>query len=137
MAQFNMNGLDAVTRQLESMAADVDEMAKAMVDAAAPPLKDALTSCIIEAADRGYATGELAESVKANDSKINQYGCFAAVSVSGTDSSGVRNGEKLAYLEYGTSRQQARPVMRKAINMSEGECVAKMQQIFNERSGAG
>lgn len=48
---------------------------------------------------------------------------------------GIRNNEKLAYLEYGTSKQEARPVIGKAVHHSENECLQIMQEKFNEVVG--
>lgn len=125
-----MDGVEALTKQLENLA-DLSELAPKMIDAAKPTVAESLKKNINIAADRGYATGELAESVTATKARLNNYGYFASVLVSGTDAKGVRNGEKLAYLEYGTSTQTAHPVMRKAVNESEEGAIQKMQDVFN------
>lgn len=134
MAQFSMNGIEDLMKELEDLA-DIEETAKKMVDEATPVLEETVRSEIKSAANRGYATGELANSVKKTKAKTNQYGVYAAVLVSGTDHKGVRNAEKLAYLEYGTSTQQAHPVMAKAVNKAEQECLSKMQQVFEREVG--
>jgi len=76
--------------------------------------------------------GELAESIEATDAKMNEYGCFAAVRPTGIDEKGVRNGEKMAYMEYGTSKQYPKPVLRKAIKKSEKACLEAMQKKYDE-----
>ena len=49
----------------------------------------------------------------------------------GTGRKGVRNMEKLAYMEYGTSHQRATPVIGPAIAASEGGVLEAMQEVFN------
>lgn len=130
MANFHLEGIDGLVQQLENLA-DLSELAPKMIDAAKPTVAESLKKNIRIAADRGYATGELAESVTATKTRLNNYGYFASVLVSGTDTKGVRNGEKLAYLEYGTSTQTAHPVMQKTVNESEQGAIQKMQDVFN------
>lgn len=139
MAKFEMNGLDMLIEELER-SADLSEVAPKMIDAATPILVKNLKKNIQSAASRGYATGALAESVHATKARMNQYGYFSAVGPTGTDKSGVRNGEKLAYLEYGTSRngkqhQPPRPVMARTMNESEEAVVERMQEVFNAEVG--
>ena len=55
-----------------------------------------------------------------------------AVRPVGTDSKGVRNAEKMGYKEYGTSKQPAKPVLKKAVKKSEKECLEIMQKAFEE-----
>ena len=53
-----------------------------------------LKSEIEKAANKGYATGALKNSIKATKATVNKQGCFAAVRPTGVDEKGVRNGEK-------------------------------------------
>ncbi len=53
----------------------------------------------------------------------------------GTGRKGVRNMEKLAYMEYGTSHQCATPVIGPAIAASEGDVIKAMQEIFDSEVG--
>ena len=134
MANFSVTGMDALMKQLEQLG-DAEELAKKMVDAAVPELEESVKSGIKEAANRGYATGELANSVKGTKAKTNNYGVMSAVRVTGTDKRGMRNGEKMAYLEYGTSRQTAHPVLQKAVNKVEKSCLQTMQEVMNREIG--
>lgn len=134
MANFEMDGLDEFMQELDGLT-DLDSVATKMIDAAAPIVADNLKGNIQAAANRGYATGELADSVKPTKAKRNNYGHFAAVGVTGTDSKGIRNGEKMAYLEYGTSKQEAHPVMAKTINESEEKVIVRMQEVFDRETG--
>lgn len=135
MARFEMSGMDDLMKQMEQLA-DLEEVAPKMIDAATPTIKENLSKNIRTAANRGYATGELAESIQATKAKQNAYGYFAAVRPTGADKKGTRNGEKLAYLEYGVSgKQEPHPVMAKTINESEEVAISKMQEVFNRENG--
>lgn len=129
-----MSGLDDFMDQLEKLE-DTEEIAKKCVNAAVPALEESVKNGITEAADRGYATGDLANSVKGTKAKSNDYGVFSAILCTGTDEKGVRNGEKMAYLEYGTTKQDAHPVMQKAVNNVESQCLETMQNTFNAEVG--
>lgn len=128
-----LKNLDDFIDGLGILSDDINEIAKGAIDQASPTLAQALSSEISAQANRGYATGELAGSVRPTKAKINNYGVFCAVIVSGTDDRGMRNGEKLAYLEYGTSKQAAHPVMQSAISKSEGRCTDIIQKHFEEK----
>ena len=43
----------------------------------------------------------------------------------------VRNMEKMIYLEYGTSKQRATPVLSRATRRAEKDVISKMQEVFN------
>lgn len=131
---FEVKGMEEVMKQLED-AADLDRLAPKMIQAAAPNVAENLKKNIHAAANRGYATGELAKAVHTTKVKKNDYGYFAAVGATGKDEKGVRNGEKLAYLEYGTAKQNPHPVMAKTVNESEATSLAKMQEVFNQEIG--
>lgn len=136
MGKLSIDGIDALMRQLNQLQGDIDEIAKEAIDAATPILRESLSSAINQATGEN-ATGELTGSIRATKAKTNAYGCFSAVGPTGTDKKGVRNAEKLAYLEYGTSRgQKKRPVMKKAVKSAESGCIEKMRSIIDERIGA-
>lgn len=136
MGHFEMNGIDDIMRQLEGIANATDETAMKMIDTAAPILEKNLRKNVEAAANRGYATGQLAAAVTAGKAKMNEFGCYSIVTAEGKDKKGVRNMEKLAYLEYGTpGGQLAHPVMKKSINESENDCLRVMQQVFERETG--
>lgn len=117
--------------------AKANDIAKKAVDRAAPVLEGSLKGKIAGAASRGYATGELAGSISSTKAKVNDRGVFAAVRPTGHDWKGVRNAEKMAYLEYGTSRGQApHPVRDAAAAAAEGECISLMEQVVYEEMEA-
>lgn len=128
---FQTMGFDDLEKELDKVA-DADMIACKAIDAAAPTLEKTLENEIKSVTTQEYSTGDLAKSIKATKAKVNRYGCFAAVKPTGTDSKGVRNGEKMAYMEYGTSKQEPKPVLRKVINKSEKECLDIMQRKYDE-----
>lgn len=128
---FQTMGFDDLEKELDK-AADADMIACKAIDAATPTLEKTLKNEIKSVTTQEYSTGDLAKSIKATKAKVNGYGCFAAVKPTGTDSKGVRNGEKMAYMEYGTSKQEPKPVLRKAISKSEKECLDLMQRKYDE-----
>lgn len=130
MKMFGFEDLESQIEGLVNAAEGIDEV----IQSAVPPLESSMKECIRESANRGYATGELEKSIKGTKTKQNVYGHFAAVGPTGTDSKGVRNGEKMAYMEYGTSTQEARPVVKRAVSRAEKNCVENMQEKFNEVS---
>lgn len=135
MARLELNGLkefDNFTKGLSDLALDIDEIAKDCIDAATPTLVESMQNNINAAVKRGYSTGELARSITPTKAKTNAYGNFAAVRPVGTDEKGTRNGEKLAYLEYGPSKQDAHPVIAKAIAQAEPQVEEIIQKRFNE-----
>ena len=114
-----------------------NEIAKKAVDQASPILEERLRSQVSAAANRGYATGALAGSISATSARVNDRGVFSAVRPTGHDSKGVRNAEKLAYLEYGTSRGMApHPVRDAAASSAESACIAAMEQVVYHELGA-
>lgn len=128
---FQTMGFDDLEKELDKVA-DADMIACKAIDAATPTLEKTLKNEIKSVTTQEYSTGDLAKSIKATKAKVNRYGCFAAVKPTGTDSKGVRNGEKMAYMEYGTSKQEPKPVLRKVINKSEKECLDIMQRKYDE-----
>lgn len=130
MAQFSMDGVDDLIRQLDRLG-DLDRIAPKMIEESLPILEDSLKEVVAEEVTHGYATGDMVQSIKKTKSLRNQYGYFGAVHPTGKDRKGVRNMEKLAYLHYGTSRQSARPVMEKAVFKVEEKVLTKMQEVYN------
>lgn len=111
---------------------DVDRVAPIMIDEAMPILE----TNVKRELSLHKRTGDMIGSVKktkAGPSKKGGY--FAVVRPTGTDRNGVRNMEKLAHAEYGTSKQPATPILTKAINDSTPAVLEKMQEVFNREMG--
>lgn len=108
---------------------DVDRLAPKMIDGAIPILESAVRKEV----GRHRRTGDMVGSIKKTKAgKVRGGGYFATVRPTGKDRKGVRNMEKLAYAEYGTSKQGSTPMLTKAIKDSEEEVLDKMQEIFEE-----
>lgn len=131
MAKCEIQGFEELIDGLEGLN-NVDEIADEILFEGGNILKDNMKSSISSAADRGYATGELASSIIPTAPQKNGLGRFVAVRPVGNDSKGVSNGAKLQFLEHGTSRQQPRPAIAKVANQSEGKIAEKAQEIFNK-----
>lgn len=131
---FETLGFEDLEKELEQLG-NIDDIAPAMLEVAAPILKEELQNQVQQAADKGYANGDLAGSIKANKPGENHLGHYVSVTAKGKDRKGIRNNEKLAYLNYGTSKQSARPVISKAMKNSEKDCLNAMQDKFDEVTG--
>ena len=139
MARAKITGFDNLS-QFFAKLEHPEKIAIKAVDKASPVLEKSLRSEIEKAANRidargkPYSTGELAASIERTKARENDLGVFAVVKPEGTDSKGLRNVEKLAYLEYGVASkgQVAHPVRQKANNAAEEECVKIMQEVVYE-----
>lgn len=128
---FKAMGFDDFAKELDSIG-KVDEYAPELLKTAAPILEEELRRQVKKEANREYATGDLERAIKANKPGVNQYGHYVSVTAKGKDKKGTRNNEKLAYLNYGTVKQEARPVIPKALKNAEDGCMDAMQKKFNE-----
>ncbi|MEI3490865.1 MAG: HK97-gp10 family putative phage morphogenesis protein [Blautia sp.] len=127
---LKMTGFDLLEDELKKYD-DPDDIAAKVVDTASPILVETVKE-MIKATTSSDSSGDLADSIQATGAKINGYGCFAAVRPTGRDRKGVRNGEKMAYREYGTSKQPAKPILKKAVRKSEKKCLEIMQKTFED-----
>jgi hypothetical protein len=130
MGKFDFQFDADLTRQLERLA-NFDEIAPKVIDGAIPVLETKVKA----EASKHRLTGDMLNSIKATKASKNEYGWFATVRPTGKDRNGVRNMEKLAHAEYGTSKQVATPILTKAINDAQQEVTEKMQEIFNQEVG--
>lgn len=128
---FRSFGLEDFSRELEELG-QVDLYAEELLSAAAPKLENELKHQVSMAANKGYSTGQLEESLKAGKPGKNKKGHYVAVTAKGKDKKGIRNNEKLAYLNYGTSKQEAVPVLARTVRKAEKACVEAMQQKLEE-----
>lgn len=125
MGKFDFEIPADFIKQLGKLA-DVDRIAPQMIDEAMPILEGNLKKEL----SKHRRTGDMINSVKKTKAGKNKYGYFAVVRPTGKDSKGVRNMEKLAHAEYGTSKQSATPILTKAIKDSEPSVLAKMKEVF-------
>lgn len=130
--------LDAFINGAKGLIEDIGNIADEMLNESAPTVVDAWKKNIRKAADRvddhgrPYSTGALESSIEATEAKTNAYGHFVAARPTGKDARGTRNGEKMAYLEYGTSKQVARPTMAKTVAETEKKVTETMRRTFEQ-----
>lgn len=131
MGKFDFEIPADFIKQLGKLA-DVERIAPQMIDEAIPILLEKVKA---ETAPH-KKTGDMYKSIKATKAKKTKSGgYFASVHPTGVDSKGVRNMEKMAYLEYGTKKQSATPVLTKALKDSENAVMKKMQEVFEREVG--
>ncbi|HCT91095.1 MAG TPA: hypothetical protein DF613_06920 [Lachnospiraceae bacterium] len=140
MARAKLTGFEDLERFLGKLE-EPRKMAVKAVDAAAPLAEKRLKAEITKAANRKdargkpYSTGELAASVGRTKTGENELGIYSVVLPMGTDKRGLRNVEKLAYLEYGVkSKGQApHPVRQRTVNAVEAKCQRVMEEtVYRE-----
>lgn len=124
MATLKDYGFDDILKKFDKIAYNTSDMAIMAVDEAAPVVEKSFKNHIDSAANRGYATGALKNSVVTQKAKENQYGVFSVVKVTGMAASGIPRTDQLRYLEFGTKRQQPHPVRAPTI----AECAIKVQE---------
>lgn len=129
MANFSVEGLDDLMKDLGSL--DIDRIAPVMLEEAAPILERNVKN----RASVHKETGEMQKSIKSTKSKRTGDGYSIAVRPTGKDKKGVRNMEKACYLEFGTSKQGATPVISLAVRESEDLVAGKMQEVFDREVG--
>jgi HK97 gp10 family phage protein len=110
---------------------DVDRVAPQMIDEAIPILE----ASVKREAAKHVNTGDMLASIKRTKAGKNKRGYYAAVRPTGKDRNGMDNMTKMAYLEYGTSKQAATPTLTKALKDSEQAVLDKMQEVFNREVG--
>ncbi len=137
MAKASLTGFEELESYLDKLAKP-EKMAIKAVDAAAPILKKSLQAEIRGTANRTdangkpYSKGELEASIGIRPAEKNDRGVFSVVRPYGEDSKGMRNAEKLAYLEHGVKvhGQAPHPVRQKAINTAEAGCEKTMRDVI-------
>lgn len=130
MANFEIEGIDDLMKDLDML--DAERIAPMMLEEAAPILKDS----VVKGASRHRDTGAMVNSIKQTKASRNQRGYYIAVRPTGKDEKGVRNMEKMAYLEYGVGgRQPATPVLTPAVHAAEADVLEKMQEVFDREIG--
>ena len=126
MGKFDFEIPADFVKQLGKLA-DVDRVAPQMIDEAMPILEKNLKGELV----KHKRTSDMLDSVKKTKAgKTKRGGYYAVVRPTGKDSKGVRNMEKLAWLEYGTKKQSPTPILTKAIKDSERLVLKKMQEVF-------
>ena len=125
MAKFDIYGIDDLMKGLSQI--DVDRIAPKMLEESVPILEKSVRAESAKHRD----TGAMEESIKATGANVNARGHYICVRPTGRDEKGVRNMEKMVYMEYGTSKQGATPVLSPAVRKAEDKVADKMQEVFN------
>ncbi len=128
MARFDIEGIDDLMNELNYL--DVERIAPMMLEEAEPILKKE----VVKQVEKHKDTGDLVKYIKTTGAERTKNGYYLAVRPTGKDRKGVRNMEKLAYLEYGTGREAARPVLTKAVHAAEDEVIKKMQEVYDRET---
>lgn len=126
MADFNVLGLDELMEALDKLAGEADTFGVKAIDATTPIIKEEL----VKECEKHKKSGDMADSIKATKAKVTEKGIYAIVRPTGTDKKGVRNMEKLAYLEYGTIKQAEKPVCRPVIERIEEKAAESVKKEF-------
>lgn len=126
MAKIRDHGFEDLIKDLTLL--NVDKMTDEMLQAAEPIM---IRNLKRRAAAHNYS-GEMTESIKSTGVKVRKGTKYLVVRPTGKDAEGVRNMEKMAYLEYGTYKQKATPVLTPATIDSEPEVAETMQKILEK-----
>ncbi len=129
MARFDFEGVDDLMKELDMM--QVERIAPIMLEEAVPILE----STVRRKAAVHKVSGEMLRSIKKSKADRTQTGYYICVRPTGKDAKGVRNMEKMAYMEYGTGKQKATPVLTPAVNEAEERVTGKMQEVFDRETG--
>jgi len=127
MAKFSVDpkDFDIVLKELDR-SADVDSWGPKALEEASVILEQNIK----RRASTHDRTGAMSGSIKPTKPKKNRWGHFIVIRPTGKDKKGVRNMEKLVYMEYGTSKQSPTPVITPALNDVADEVNAKIQEVF-------
>ena len=127
MANFDFDFTGLLEAQIKQFDI-IDEVAPKMLEKATPVLEKSLKSAL----QTHKQTSEMINSIKATKPHKGKLGWVSTVRPTGRDAKGTRNMEKLVYLQYGTSKQVATPVLESVVNSSTQSVEDIMQQVFNE-----
>lgn len=139
MGKFDFTVSDDFLKTLGKLS-DIDKVAPQMINEALPTCSEYLKRGI-ESADHPYSKGQMVKSIKESKATQERNGSWKGVTrPTGKDSKGVRNMEKLAYYEYGTSHhgkthQKARPIMDRIKNDASLPAQDKMAEVFKREMG--
>lgn len=132
MARFEVNGLDALSDDLASLASLPDSVIEEMLNAEADIIEEAQRQTAREMLVGEYATGTTAASIKKGKVKKTARGKSITVSPQGSNKRGTRNAEVLFINEYGKKGQPARPAVRTANERAEKEAVEAGEKVLND-----
>lgn len=130
-ATFDIKGVDEFMAALDRLGR-FDEIAPKMLEEAVPILEEE----VIRQATPHWDSGAMVKSIKKTGAMAGKTGgYYICVRPTGKDKKGVRNMEKMAYLELGAKGRQAIPVLTTAVLNASPAVKAKMQEVFNREVG--
>lgn len=147
MSRVEVRGFHEVDRLFKELALEAEDVAIQAVTKAAPIVEDSIKRTLEQVTDRGYATGELTQSVRASEAKTNQWGVFSVVGPTGENKRGISNAEIAAYLEYGVHqgerqkhhkrkttayKQEPRPWRQLSAMRAETAVIDEVQQVITD-----
>lgn len=125
MPKSLMDKLDRIARE----SGLPQKMIKAGLDVMEPEVKRRLQTSI---QDKNESNGPLVESLKQSEPRMNSKGEWrGSLYFDGYDERGVPNDRKAMSMEWGTSKQVAKPFLRPAKEAKKSEAEAAMQAIFD------
>jgi HK97 gp10 family phage protein len=128
---MTITGFDSLIEDMRKLD-DFDGLAEEMIKESMP----ILTKEVKRLAKSHHITGEMLASIKPMKKPARtKHGWFMAVRPTGKDKNGVRNAEKMFILEYGSSQQEATPIIATAIANTEEEVVKKMYEVMERKLG--
>ncbi len=131
MAQFDIHGFDEISAQLDRLGR-FDEIAPKMLEEAVPILEEEVQKQVV----KHWVSGDMAKSIKKTGATAGRNGgYYICVRPTGKDRKGVRNMEKLVWLEYGVKGRAAVPVLTTAVLNAQAPVLAKMREVFNREVG--
>lgn len=137
MARLSITPDDELLRKLDVMA-DVDNIQKKMLKAAAPHLLNAVSRRLQEHKRTGNLIKSLKISRPKRTKKEKKY--YVLIAPEGYDDRKLKNGnvnrvsnaQKMMALEYGTKKQTATPFISAATRDAEGAVMQAMRDVFEQ-----
>ena len=106
-----------------------DEMLLRMIKAG----QDVMTNAMRNSASNHRDTGDMANSIKPTKAVMNKEGNpVGRVKFIGDDRNGMSNSAKAMWIEYGTTKRNATPFVRPAIESSRNAVYSAMKKVEQE-----
>lgn len=126
MAQFSISGMDELLVKLNQLGR-FDEIAPKMMKAGMEILQEEVAA----EASKHKDTGAMVASIKPTGLMAGYGGgYYMCTRPTGRDKKGVRNMEKMVYLEYGVKGRPGVPVITAAVIKAEPKVIQAMQEVF-------
>lgn len=126
MAQFSISGMDELLVKLNQLGR-FDEIAPKMMKAGMEILQEE----VVAEASKHKDTGAMVASIKPTGLMAGyDGGYYMCTRPTGRDKKGVRNMEKMVYLEYGVKGCPGVPVITAAVIKAEPKVIQAMQEVF-------